>query len=219
VTATDWLAWHASYDEPESALARRLAMVQQRVREALDDLPAGPVRVLSLCAGQGRDLLEVLASHPRRHDVRALLVELDPRNVAIARQAAREAGLPRVEARVGDAALVAHYRDLAPADLVLVCGVFGNISDEDVRRTVERCAQLCRGGGSVIWTRHRRPPDLVPHICRWFEESGFVPGWLSGADEACGVGVHRYAGRPVPLAADGRMFVFNRQADGAAATD
>jgi hypothetical protein len=33
--------------------------------------------VISLCAGQGRDLLGVLADHPRREDVRARLVELD----------------------------------------------------------------------------------------------------------------------------------------------
>jgi hypothetical protein len=219
VTVRDWLAWHDSYDEPESALARRLATVQQRVREALDTMPAGPIRVLSMCAGQGRDLLEVLASHRRRDDVQALLVELDRRNVAIARRATRQAGLTRVEVREGDAALVAHYRDFAPADLVLVCGVYGNISDADVRHTVEHCAPLCRDGGRVVWTRHRRPPDLVPHICRWYEERGFVRQWLSGADEECGVGVHRYAGPRVPLTADGRMFVFNRQADGAAATD
>ncbi|GHD35622.1 hypothetical protein GCM10010335_31060 [Streptomyces galbus] len=30
-----------------------------------------------MCAGQGRDLIGVLAGHPRRDDVRARLVELD----------------------------------------------------------------------------------------------------------------------------------------------
>jgi integrase len=34
--------------------------------------------VISLCAGDGRDLLEALSTHPRRADVHGLLVELDP---------------------------------------------------------------------------------------------------------------------------------------------
>ena len=72
---------------------------------------------------QGRDLIEVLAAHPRRDDVRARLVELDARNAAFARGAAGAAGLGQVEVVTGDAALTDHYRDVVPAELVLVCGV------------------------------------------------------------------------------------------------
>jgi hypothetical protein len=79
--AVDWARWHDRYDE-DSPLARRLVVVQERIRELLDRAPAGPIRVVSICAGQGRDLLPVIASHARRDDVRARLVELDPRNVA-----------------------------------------------------------------------------------------------------------------------------------------
>lgn len=65
----DWVGWHEQYGRPESALARRLAAIQGQLRTALDESPAGPLRVLSLCAGQGDDLLGVLAGHPRRSDV------------------------------------------------------------------------------------------------------------------------------------------------------
>src|SRR5947208_1455065 len=51
---TDWLEWHAPYDDPASPLGRRLAVVQQRAREAIDRAPPGPVRVISMCAGQRR---------------------------------------------------------------------------------------------------------------------------------------------------------------------
>ena len=204
----DWHGWHTDYDRPDSALARRLRAVQAQVRTALDDCPPGPLRALSLCAGQGRDLLEVLADHPRRYDVRARLVELDPRNAAVAEATARAAGLAGVEVLTADASLTDHYRDLAPADLVLVCGVFGNITDSDVERTVEHCAQLCRTGGTVIWTRHREAPDLVPLICRWFEERGFERRWLSDPDAGYGVGTHRHLGRPRPLTTGVRLFTF-----------
>jgi predicted RNA methylase len=100
----DWYTWHTGYDASDSALARRLAAVQQRITATLDLAGPGPLRVISLCAGQGRDLLDVLAVHPRRHDVTARLVELDPRNAALAGRAAEAAGLDSVEVRVGDAA-------------------------------------------------------------------------------------------------------------------
>ncbi len=204
----DWRSWHDQYDDPGSCLARRLLAVQAQIRAALDRSPSGPLRAISLCAGQGRDLLEVLADHPRREDVWARLVELDARNTAFAEGSRRAAGLRRVEAVTADASLTDHYRDLAPADLVLVCGVFGNISDQDIERTIDTCAQLCQTGGTVIWTRHRGAPDRVPLIGEWFKERGFEPQWLSEPDAGFGVGAHRFTGQPRPLVLGTRMFTF-----------
>jgi hypothetical protein len=106
----DWQTWHDEYDLPGSALARRLGVVQEQIVVALDSSPPGPLQVISLCAGQGRDLLEVLAGHPRRDDVRARLVELDVRNTAMAEETARAAGLDQVEVVAADAALTDQYR-------------------------------------------------------------------------------------------------------------
>lgn len=182
--------------------------VQVQIRAVLDSVPPGPLKVISLCAGQGRDLLEVLAGHPRRDDVRARLVELDAQNAEAARTRARAAGLGCVEIVTGDASLTDHYQDMAPADLVLACGVFGNITLGDVECTVGACCQLCKAGGTVIWTRSRAAPDRVPLICEWFEERGFDRQWLSGPDVGFGVGVHRFGGEPQPLAGGQRMFTF-----------
>ncbi|MBQ1042383.1 MULTISPECIES: methyltransferase domain-containing protein [unclassified Micromonospora] len=204
----DWYAWHRDYDQPESALARRLDEVQQRVAEALDAAPPGPLRALSLCAGQGRDLIPVLAAHPRGGDVTALLVELDPRNADLARRAAADAGLTGVGVVTGDAALTDSYADLVPADLVLVCGIFGNITDDDIRATVRHCASLCATGGTVLWTRHRREPDLVPVICEWFAAEGFTPVAVGSPADGVGVGAHRFTGTSRPLARGERMFEF-----------
>ena len=204
----DWQSWHEKYDQPGSRLAQRLKVVQALIRSVLDGSPAGPLRVVSLCAGQARDLLEVLAGHERRSDVRARLVELDAANAAQAAQTARAAGLSGVEVVTGDAALADHYRDLAPADLVLICGVFGNVTDEDIARTIDACAGLCRTGGSVVWTRNRRAPDKVPLVCARFEANGFERRWLSDPGEEFGVGEHRFTGAPRPLAAGTRMFDF-----------
>ena len=202
----DWAAWHAGYDNPDSMLAGRLAAVQAVIRAALDQAPPGPLTAISMCAGQGRDLIGALATHPRRDDVRARLVELDPRNTAVAEESARQAGLTGISVVLGDAGLMRHYRDVAPADLVLACGVFGNLTDADVLRTVEACAQLCREGGTVVWTRHRRPPDLVPVIADWFSARGFEQVFVSDPAAGFGVGAHRLCHPPRALQSADRIF-------------
>jgi hypothetical protein len=204
----DWYAWHHDYDNPATALARRLAAVQEQVHAALDTAPEGPLRAISMCAGQGRDLIGVLAGHPRQHDVRARLVEIDPRIADVARQAARAAGLPQVEVVTGDAALTDAYAGMTPADLVLVCGVFGNITDADIERTVGYCTQLCARGGTVVWTRQRQPPDLLPRICDWFARRGFDQLSVSDPAEGWGVAAHRFARPPDPLEPGARLFTF-----------
>jgi hypothetical protein len=202
----DWQRWHQRYDEPGSELSRRLEAVKAQVRDALDRAPAGPIPVVSLCAGQGRDLLEVLADHPRRADVHARLVELDPELAATARE--RAGDFDQVEVVVADASLTDQYVGVVPAELVLLCGIFGNITAEDIQRTVDASPQLCRTGATVIWTRHREEPDLVPSICEWFESRGFDRVWVSEPDAGFGVGVHRFTGVADPLVTGQRLFSF-----------
>lgn len=60
----NWIQWHTKYEDLSSSLSRRLAVVRKRIAEALDQLPQGNIRAVSMCAGDGRDLLGVLADHP-----------------------------------------------------------------------------------------------------------------------------------------------------------
>jgi ubiquinone/menaquinone biosynthesis C-methylase UbiE len=203
----DWHAWHEAYDDSGSSLARRLEVVRDRIARSLDSAPPGEISVLSVCAGQGRDLLGALEGHPRRNDVRALLVELDPRNASAARQRTEELGLPKVQVVTGNAARTDQYQSHAPADVVLVCGLFGNITAQDIQRTVAHCAALCRPGGTVVWTRHREEPDLVPSICDWFAENGFTLESVTPPGQTA-VGVHRYTGRARRMVPAAEMFTF-----------
>ena len=189
----DWEAWHAAYDDPSSPLSVRLRLVCQHLSSALDQAPPGPVRLISLCAGQGRDVLGVLPGHPRRQDVAALLVEADPRLAAQARHRAAEAELTGVQVREADAGRLASFADALPADVLLLCGIFGNVSVADIRRTVEASSALCAPGATVLWTRHRRAPDLTPQIREWFRASGFeeVAFEAPDTDALTGVGVNR----------------------------
>ena len=209
----DWLAWHAAYDVPGSPLAQRLGVVQGWIRRTLDQAPTGPLRAVSMCAGQGRDLIDVLSGHPRRAEVTARLVELDPRIAAAARQRAAAAGLSLVDVVTGDAGLAGAYAGLAPADLVLACGVFGNISTADIQRTIAGCTRLCATGGTVIWTRSRQAPDLIPQICQWFAQHDFGLAGVSDPGPSWAVGAHQFTGRPGPPLAGERFFTFRQRPD------
>jgi hypothetical protein len=207
----DWVAWHAAYDDPQSPLSTRLRAVRGHLSDALDAAPPGPVRLVSLCAGQGHDVLGVLPGHPRGPQVSAVLVEYDPQNAALARQSAEQAGLPQVEVRQADAARVANYADALPADVLLLCGIFGNVSDEDIERTATAAPALCAPGATVIWTRHRRAPDLTPLIRGWFRASGFDEVAFDVPDQTLtgvSVGVGRLAVPPPATLPDGPLFSF-----------
>ena len=190
----DWVTWHEEYDDPSSRLSARLTLVKQQLAAALDRAPAGPVRLVSLCAGQGRDVIETLsepapAGHPRRDDVSAVLVEASPVLAGQARAAAAAAGLSQVEARAADASQVDQFADALPADVLLLCGIFGNVSPEDIRRTVAATPALCAPGATVIWTRHRRPPDLTPQVRDWFTAAGFEEVAFGSPPSAPRIGV------------------------------
>jgi hypothetical protein len=205
----DWYQWHAPYIDHDSPLSRRLRLIQQHIASWLDDRADPSVTVVSLCAGQGRDLLEVLAGRADAARVRSHLVEYDQRNVAVARATVRAAGIPNVTVLHADAGDLATYAAMAPGDLLLLAGVLGNISDLDVRATISALPQLCAAGATVVWTRTRRAPDLTPAIRRWFAATGFVEHAFHAPDDVLfSVGVHQFLGRPQPLNPSGRLFRF-----------
>ena len=211
---TDWQQWHAAYDDPDSRLSERLRVVQAQVRAALDERAAqpGPIRITSMCAGQGRDVIGALLEHPRRHDVTAVLVELDDALAEAARASARAAGLDGVSVRCADASTTDSYAGVPPADILLACGIFGNISNDDIERTINHLPMLCAPGATVIWTRYGRPDDdLAPEICRWFVARGFEEARFDASDErSYRVGSHRLTADPPPFEAGVRFFQFFR---------
>jgi hypothetical protein len=221
--------WHQSYEDPSSGLSQRLRAVQSLVRVAVDDVAAAPgsavgapnperIRIVSLCAGQGRDVIDVVATHPRGSDVSALLVELDPALAATARAniVAAGAGLgERVRVVEADAAQANLYAEAGavPADIVLVCGVFGNISDTDITGTIQAMRGFCVAGGQVIWTRHRRPPDLTPVIRADFAAAGFTElDFVTPQGTVMSIGRHRLDGPTIPF--DPGLVLFDFVGDG-----
>jgi len=209
---TGWARWHDEYDDPDSPLAARLAIVVDETRRAISGVAAGPVRLVSICAGQGRDVVAALAGHPRQADVTATLVELNAENVAIVKARADAAGLHNVTVMQADGSLTDAYVGLVPADILLVCGVFGNISEADIERSIHLLPQLCAPAATVIWTRYRHPyrgiPDRTPAIRGWFRAAGFAE-LAYRTTEIHGVGANQLMTQPQPFEPGHRLFHFS----------
>jgi len=169
--------------------------------------------VISMCAGEARDILGAVEAHGRR-DLIGRLVELDPELAAVARARAAALGLTDVEVVEGDAGTTDAYAGAVPADLVLACGVFGNVPDADVEQTLRALPMLSASGATVIWTRHRKPPDLTVSIRRWLEEAGFENTMfepIQDPERQGSVGTAIYRGQTRPFETQ-PLFAFNRAA-------
>jgi hypothetical protein len=204
---SEWVEWHRGY-AAGSPLSKRLEVVQNLIRRALDSAAPGPIRVISLCAGDGRDLLGVLPTHPRCADVHARLVELNPELAERARSTAARIS-PVIEVVTGDASWTTAYAGAVPADIVLACGIFGNITDDDIHHTAAHLSSLCAPNATVIWTRGTFTPDLTPTIRRWFTEAGFSGlDFVAVPDSTAAVGANRLMSRPHAFEPDLRLFTF-----------
>lgn len=189
-----WVGWHDQYQDGSSDLSRRLRVVQAEIGKALATKPTGPFRAVSVCAGQGHDLIGVLADHPDSDRVTARLVEVAAENVAMMRARAERAGLD-LEIVEGDAADTTLYEGAVPADLVLAVGIFGNISDEDIFATIRTLPQFCAPGATVLWSRGQQLPDITDQIRDGFTEAGFEEtAFHKPEDAAFQIGAARYQG-------------------------
>ena len=183
--------------------------MQRQFTYVLDERREARIALASMCAGQGRDVLEVLATHRRGRDVRARLVELDPRNIQYAEAYAREHALGNVEILARDAGNSDAYVGIAPAHVVVACGVFGNLGQGDIARTIEWLPALCAPGAHVIWTRHRRTPDRTPWIRHLFGAAGFEEiDFVAPDDRVFTVGTCQLAREPDAFVGGHQLFNF-----------
>ena len=206
----DWLAWHEAYDDPSSSLARRLTVVRCRLREVLECNLGERQRLLSLCAGDGRDVIPVLAARGAPPSVSAVLIEQHERLSHRATEAAASAGLDTVEVRCADAGDPTSFDDVLPVDVLLLCGVFGNLEHGRVRDVIEIVPHLLAKGGQVIWTRGESNPDRRPEIRDWCRAAGLAEVCFDGPPERFGVGVNKLvSGNPsAPGRLPHRLFSF-----------
>jgi hypothetical protein len=209
-----WNNWPKRAYE-RASYRQRLAAVEFHLRESLDLAPAGQVRIIALCAGDGRDVINVVGSHPRCHEVSAWLVEADGNSIQTGTSWARAAGLQdNVRFLHCDATSYATYLGIAPADILLVCGVWGHVPPEERNSVIDACKAICRPGGVVIWTRGVRLGMARLHeICHLFTPSTWEQVRLTVTSTAkWAVATHRLLESAEKLPTSGRIFHFRTAA-------
>lgn len=207
----DWHAWHKHYDEPDSALAHRLQIVRGAISDSLPTKVENRYQIIDICAGDGRDLLPVLANYPNALLVHSLLVEIDKNLLGAASSLAVSENVPNITPKLTDASVSLVYEAVIPADLILLCGVLGNISEEDVENTISNLAMFCKAGTKVIWTRNRRAPDATPKIRKLFVNNGFVENaFIAPEHNTYAVGVSEFKATPKQFDKNIKLFTFVR---------
>lgn len=207
----DYEEWLMGYDDPTSPVVWRLALVQQWLRSELDSRP-GPLTVVSACAGDGRDIIDVLAERDDADRVTVVLLEAHPGVADRARDRASRSGLDRVTVRTCDAADTANYVGAVPADIVLMVGMLGNMSHDDVFTTIRAAPQFCAPGASLIWSSGRDQDDINAEVRSAFGASAFKEIDYQASDRRAhpAVGILRYEGPEAPLIQGQRLFTFWR---------
>ena len=208
----DYDRWHDRYDDPGSDLSWRLSRVQEHIEQFLDKRE-GPVRILSVCSGDGRDLLEVLAAREDTGRITATLLELHPALADRARStAATVAPEADVAVQVVDAGRSDAYVGAVPADLVLLVGIMGNISSQDGQALIGASAQFCRPGAHVVWSRGRDTSEINDDVRAWFATAGFIELDYAALETGSrpALGLMRYGGEPVDLVPGRQLFTFWR---------
>lgn len=218
VPRMDWLAWHDGY-EKNPALQKRLKLVEGQISQCLSTCQLGSIHIIGVCAGDGRDLLGALVDHPRRDDVRALLVELDPALVRRGQAASAAVGLSNQVAFVnGDATISSSYSSMAPANIVMMCGMLGLVPCSEFPNVVHTMQRLCAKGGRIVWTRRldHNGKRYIRSLQRLMASNGFRQtqyavtsrgiSLLAPRKVSFAVGTHQFEDSPSPLRSGERLF-------------
>jgi hypothetical protein len=208
----DWYEWHDLYNT-EPILQQRLEIVREYIAYSLNALPDGAIRVVSVCAGDGRDLLGTLKNHPRAKDVSARLVEINSNLVERGRATIESLGLAKqIEFINGDATLATNYVGAVPADIAIACGVLGHVAEKiELNRLINNLSFLSKKGAFFIWTRgHSDGIFYSDNVRKILSASGFEEvNFKLTATGNMAVGIHRYLGENLPQPKEQQLFVFS----------
>jgi hypothetical protein len=207
----DWAKWHDLY-EVSIPLKERLIAVREQIAAAASKVPGKSLHLVSICAGDGRDVIGTFAASDERQDVHATLIESHPELVTRGQAAVDQLGLAgRITFRCADATQSSTYVDIRPAHIIVLSGVFGNLKERDVQRLIAALPSLCDREASVIWTRNlfddgEKATQIIGEcfVAADFTEEVLVRTPLGFV----AVGTHSFRGVRRPLAANSTLFEF-----------
>ena len=105
-----------------------------------------------------------------------------------------------MDVREADAGGTGAYADAVPAELVLLVGIMGNVTDADLARTIAAAPALCAPGGRWCGRAAARAATATAWCARALAAAGFAEIAYDVLDENTlpAVGAARYDGPPAP---------------------
>ncbi len=146
-----------------AGIRQRKVNIERLLRDTIERVSGtgAPVRILDVAAGQGRYVLDTLASLADRN-VTSLLRDYEQANVEAGRALAARHGLKGVAFVQADAFDEASYASLdPPPNIAIVSGLFELFPDNaPVRRCLEGIAHSIEEGGYLIYTGQPWHPQI-----------------------------------------------------------
>jgi alpha-beta hydrolase superfamily lysophospholipase/SAM-dependent methyltransferase len=146
-----------------AGIRQRKANIEKLLREAIELVreTGAPARILDVATGQGRYVLDTLASCADQN-VTALLRDYSKSNIETGRMLAARKGLNGVVFEEADAFDEASYESLDPRpNIAIVSGLFELFPDNaPVRRCLEGIADRIEEGGYLIYTGQPWHPQI-----------------------------------------------------------
>jgi hypothetical protein len=161
MSLVDWWEWHKEYSVADSYPSLRREAVSYHTARALCIAPAGPIRVMSVCAGQGLDIISGFVGDAHTANVDCVFLEYDPRNALEAASNLSVVGLRSYEVRVCDAGLCDSYAGSGRANIMYLVGLISHLSDAEISSLIAAIPNLCSQGAQVIWTVPKSNPEVV----------------------------------------------------------
>jgi alpha-beta hydrolase superfamily lysophospholipase len=146
-----------------AGIRQRKTNIEKLLREAIESVSetGAAVRILDVAPGQGRYVIETLAS-PGDHNATALLRDYEQANVEAGRALAARHGVSGITFEQADAFDKASYESLDPRpNIAIVSGLFELFGDNAlVRRCLEGIAGAIEKGGYLIYTGQPWHPQV-----------------------------------------------------------
>jgi SAM-dependent methyltransferase len=146
-----------------AGIRQRKANIEKLLREAIVRVEerGAPVRILDVATGQGRYVLDTLASRTEQN-VTSLLRDYSNSNIEAGRTLAARQGLKGVVFEQADAFDEASYERIdPPPNIAIVSGLFELFPDNaPVRRCLEGIAGVMEKGGYLIYTGQPWHPQI-----------------------------------------------------------
>jgi 2-polyprenyl-3-methyl-5-hydroxy-6-metoxy-1,4-benzoquinol methylase len=201
---TNWRFWNNEYNDKHSDLNKRLDVIKNNILTCFKELD-NP-NILSICSGQGRDILETILDNNIKYN-NILLIDIDQDSINVAQEYISNNNMSRIITKTLDAGFIKNYNNFR-ADLLLAVGFFGHLSFSDIENTIIKIKQLINNNSYIVWSANERTFNFVK-TC--FENSEYEHIHIieNISEKNYFVGLTRFTGIATEYSAEDYIFTYD----------